>query len=58
MGVGAAALTIPGCMKAGSLFGKGATAKPNVILILLDDMGWSDLSCYGNACYETPNIDR
>ena len=30
----------------------------NLILILLDDMGWKDLSCYGSEFYETPNIDR
>jgi arylsulfatase A-like enzyme len=32
--------------------------KMNIILILLDDMGWMDLSCYGSKFYETPNIDR
>src|SRR5205823_9686470 len=31
---------------------------PNVILILIDDMGWTDMSCYGSKFYETPNIDR
>jgi arylsulfatase A len=31
---------------------------PNVMLILIDDMGWTDLSCYGSELYETPNIDR
>lgn len=31
--------------------------KPNIILILLDDMGCRDLSCYGSEFYETPNID-
>jgi arylsulfatase A-like enzyme len=30
---------------------------PNVVFILLDDMGWSDPGCYGNRFYETPNID-
>jgi arylsulfatase A-like enzyme len=29
-----------------------------VILILMDDMGWRDLGCYGSSFYETPNIDR
>lgn len=34
------------------------TKKPNIIFILIDDMGWKDLSCYGSSFYETPNIDR
>ncbi len=33
-------------------------SKPNVILILIDDLGWTDLGCYGSDYYETPNIDR
>ncbi|MBN1583145.1 MAG: sulfatase [Anaerolineae bacterium] len=32
--------------------------KPNIILILMDDLGWRDLSCYGSTFYETPNLDR
>lgn len=32
--------------------------QPNIILILIDDMGWKDLGCYGSSFYETPNIDR
>ena len=35
-----------------------ADRPPNVILILIDDMGWTDLSCYGSKFYETPNIDK
>jgi arylsulfatase A len=35
-----------------------ADRPPNVILILIDDMGWTDLSCYGSTFYETPHIDR
>ena len=31
--------------------------KPNIIFILIDDMGWKDLSCTGSQFYETPNID-
>ena len=33
-------------------------AKPNVIVILVDDMGWRDLACQGSGFYETPHIDR
>ncbi len=32
--------------------------KPNFLFILVDDMGWPDLGCYGNAFNETPNIDQ
>jgi len=32
--------------------------KTNVILILIDDMGWKDIACQGSTFYETPNIDR
>ncbi len=30
----------------------------NVLFILVDDLGWSDLGCYGNRFNETPNIDK
>lgn len=33
-------------------------SKPNIIFILIDDMGWKDLTCYGSEFYDTPNIDR
>jgi len=32
--------------------------QPNLIFILIDDLGWRDLACYGSTFYETPNIDR
>jgi len=32
--------------------------RPNLLLILLDDYGWSDTACYGSSFYETPNLDR
>jgi arylsulfatase A-like enzyme len=32
--------------------------KPNVIVILADDLGWADLSCYGSTFHESPNLDK
>lgn len=32
--------------------------KPNVVLILIDDMGYSDLTSFGSDLHETPNIDK
>jgi arylsulfatase A-like enzyme len=31
---------------------------PNIVFILIDDMGWMDLTCQGSSFYETPNIDQ
>jgi arylsulfatase A len=31
---------------------------PNVVLFLIDDLGWMDLGCQGSSFYETPRIDR
>jgi len=39
--------------------GKAAAAsRPNIILIVADDLGWTDLGCFGSRYYETPHIDR
>jgi len=35
-----------------------APSRPNVIFIMADDLGWTDLACFGSGYYETPNIDR
>jgi arylsulfatase A-like enzyme len=32
--------------------------KPNFVFILIDDMGWKDLGCYGSTFYETPHCDK
>ncbi len=36
----------------------GKSRPPNVILILADDLGWSDLACYGSDLHETPHLDK
>jgi uncharacterized sulfatase len=33
-------------------------SRPNILLVFIDDMGWGDLSCFGNKGAETPHIDR
>ncbi|MBD0825180.1 sulfatase-like hydrolase/transferase [Aestuariibaculum marinum] len=35
-----------------------STKKPNIIMIFIDDMGWADLSSFGNTEAKTPNIDQ
>lgn len=32
--------------------------KPNFVVLLADDLGWTDLGCYGSDLYETPHLDR
>ncbi len=32
--------------------------RPNVIFILIDDLGWTDVGCFGSDLYQTPNVDR
>lgn len=36
----------------------GTVTKPNIVFILIDDIGYSDVGCYGSDYYETPNIDK
>lgn len=40
------------------LFSNAAVEKPNVVFLLVDDLGWGDFGAYGAKFYETPNIDR
>lgn len=37
---------------------QAAPARPNIIMVFIDDMGWGDFSCFGNPDAKTPNIDR
>ena len=38
--------------------GSEAPKKPNILFFLVDDLGWSDIGCFGSRFHETPNIDR
>ena len=33
-------------------------SQPNIIYIIMDDLGYGDIGCYGSGKIETPNIDR
>ena len=41
-----------------AMAGQPVAQKTNVVLILVDDLGWKDLACYGSDFYQTPHIDR
>jgi len=50
-----------GATKVSSLPRRGsgtAGTRPNFVFILVDDLGWADVGCYGSDLHETPNIDR
>ena len=50
--IGAGMLPLAACTDSGQ-----QQEKPNVIFIIADDLGYGDLSCYGQERFQTPNID-
>ena len=57
-GMAAACLSMTGCIEgAHRISSAGGPKRPNILLIVADDMGFSDLGCYGSEI-STPNIDR
>ncbi len=36
----------------------GKEARPSFLFLLVDDLGWADLGCYGSTFHETPHLDR
>ena len=36
----------------------GTSRAPNILFILVDDLGWADVGCFGSTFHETPNVDR
>jgi arylsulfatase A-like enzyme len=58
MGAGAATLSLSGHLStAGQSVDRASRARPNIVLIMADDMGFSDIGCYGGEIH-TPNLDR
>jgi arylsulfatase A-like enzyme len=54
----AAMLLVGGCMSNGQSAGNSSGSRPNILYIMIDDLGWMDIGCQGAAEYHTPNIDR
>ena len=56
MGIGAATLAMPGCISA-SQTSTAKRKRPNIIVMMADDMGFSDIGCYGGEI-NTPNLNE
>lgn len=56
--LGLIVITLPALLaSSASAQAKPETRKPNVVLILADDLGWADLGCYGSTFHKTPQLD-
>ena len=58
VGVGVASMAVPGLLvRSSARADEGEIRRPNIIVILVDDMGFSDIGCYGSEI-PTPNLDK
>lgn len=51
-------MDLPKLLHAAQATGAQKRKLPNIVMFLVDDLGWGDLGCYGNTFHETPNIDK
>ncbi len=58
-GFGFISLSVGSCVRAASIAEHSESKKkPNVLIVLCDDLGYGDLGCYGHPAIKTPNLDR
>ncbi len=57
-GICVAVLSMVLCAFAQMPAGAAEQQRPNVLFIMVDDLGWSDVGFNGTKVYETPNVDR
>ncbi len=50
-------VTLSGCADTAKNAASAADPRPNILLVVVDDMGWTDLGSFGSEI-ETPNLDR
>ena len=54
----AAAGVLAGIASVSVGYARESTKRSNILVFLVDDLGWGDLGCYGHPFMITPNLDR